>query len=123
MKKLFTKPFKIGPAKEAQPPPKPQSTLPATTHTTVSLQPKFMLPPVPHPCPYEHIAIVATSNGLLLRPQLPKGVLPESHVRIAWGKEGQIEDVHDSGEIDGVDWSESAIVYGIVGILNLFAGE
>ncbi|GJE90764.1 SacI homology domain-containing protein [Phanerochaete sordida] len=119
MKKLFTKPFK----KEAPPPPKPPSTLPQTTHAIPALQPKFTLPPVPHPCPHEYLAILPSHDGLLLRPHLPKGVLPESHVRIAWGKEGLIEEIHTDGEGDGLDWSESVIVYGILGIITLFTAS
>lgn len=119
MKKLFTKPFK----KEAPPSPKPPSALPATTHAIPALQPKFMLPPTPHPCPHEHIAILASHEGLLLRPHLPQGVLPESHVRIAWGKEGLIQEIQTDGEGGGLDWSESVVVYGIVGIMSLFTGD
>ena len=123
MKKLFTKPFKLAPAKEDQQPPKPQSTLPATTHTTAALQPKFTLPPMPHPCPHEYLAILATTHGLLLRPRLPRGIHPESHVRIPWDKVSEIEEVLNDGEGDGWDWSESVVVYGIIGILNLFTGD
>ena len=97
--------------------------LPTTTHTTAALQPKFTLPPVPHPCPHEHVAIVASNEGLLLRPHLEHGALAGSHVRIAWGKEGVIEEVQDNGEYECVDWNESVIVYGILGILRLFSGE
>lgn len=119
MKKLFTKPFK----KEAPPQPKPPSTLPTTTHTIPALQPRFTLPPTPHPCPHEHIAILASPEGLLLRPHLPQGVLPESHVRIAWGKEGLVEEIQTDGEGGGLNWAESVVVYGIVGIMNLFTGD
>lgn len=124
MKKFFTKPpFKLGPARAPQPQnTTPQSTLPLTTHTTTVLSPKFTLPAVPHPCPHEHIALLATAEGLLLRPYLSKGTLPESHVRIAWGKEGLVEEIHNNGEDEG-DWSEGVVVYGLVGILNLFTGD
>lgn len=124
MKKLFTKPFKLGPTKEEiKPTPKPQSMLPTTTHTTAALQPKFTLPPTPHPCPHEYLAILATSGGLLLRPRLPRGIHPESHVKIAWGKAGEIEEIQNDGESDDLDWSQSVVVYGIIGILNLFTGD
>ncbi|EKM55175.1 uncharacterized protein PHACADRAFT_184007 [Phanerochaete carnosa HHB-10118-sp] len=119
MKKLFTKPFK----KQALPSPKPPSALPATTHAIPALQPKFTLPPSPHPCPHEYIAILASPEGLLLRPHLLQGVLPESHVRIAWGKEGLIQEIQTDGAGDGLDWSESVVVYGIVGIMSLFTAS
>ena len=92
-----------------------------TAHTT-GLQPKFIVPPLPHPCPLEHIAILATPNGLLLRPHLKDGTTrPESHVRIAWGKDAKVEEVATTGDDEG-DWADSVVVYGIIGILNLFTG-
>ena len=122
MKKLFTKPFKKDTPTAPVPRP-PSIVLPTSTHTvTAPLQPKFTLPPVPHPCPHEHIAIVANSEGLLLRPHLLGSSQPVSHIQIAWGKEGAIDEVQDEGE-SNVDWSESVIVYGLIGILNLFAGK
>jgi len=39
-------------------------------------------------------------------------------VRVGWGREGSVELV--MGE--GVDWGSSAVVYGIVGILQLTFG-
>ena len=55
--------------------------------------------------------------------QVQQGVLPESHVRIAWGKDGHIEEIQTDGEGEGLNWSESVVVYGIVGIMNLFTGD
>ncbi|CCM00021.1 uncharacterized protein FIBRA_02047 [Fibroporia radiculosa] len=95
----------------------------STAPHTTSLQPKYVLPPLPHPCPYEHIAVLATSGGLLLRPHFQSEVDPESYVRIAWGKAGDVEEVLYSEDIDGVDWSESVVVYGVVGILSLFSAS
>ena len=46
----------------------------------------------------------------------------ESHVRISWGKDGKVEEIASSGDDCGEDWSESVVVYGIVGILTLFTG-
>ncbi len=90
------------------------------THTT-GLQPKFTVPPLPHPCPHEHISVLATSQGLLLRPHLKNGH-SESHVRISWGKEAKVEEIHNDGESEEADWSDSVIVYGLIGVLNLFTG-
>jgi phosphatidylinositol 4-phosphatase len=98
------------------PPPVPHSALP---HHPTGLQPSYAVPPLPHPYPHEHIAIIASKGGLLLRPHLPGLDHPASHVRISWGKTMSIEEVE--GESD-VDWSESVVVYGIIGTLGLFTG-
>ena len=95
--------------------------MPLNTHST-GLQPKFLVPPLPHPCPHEHIAVLATPKGLLLRPHLGNGARPESHVRVSWGKEAKVEEIPNAGDEDGADWSECVVVYGIIGILNLFTG-
>lgn len=124
MKKLFTKPFKFPTTKSAAPASVPPPVLaPVPTAHTTTLQPKFIVPPTPHPCPYEYIAIVATKQGLLLRQYLQDGTRPGSQVRIAWGKEGKVEEIPIGDGDDGVDWSDNVIVYGIVGILTLFTGK
>ncbi|KAH9930723.1 SacI homology domain-containing protein [Fomitopsis serialis] len=84
-------------------PVNPVSTAPGGSHAT-GLQPKYVLPPLPHPCPHEHIAIIATDRGLLLRPHFLSETHVESYVCIPWGKNATVEDV---------------VVYGIVGILTL----
>jgi hypothetical protein len=86
------------------------------------LHPQFVAPPVPHPCPHDHIALLVTKDGLLLRPHMPGLVHAERHVRITWGKNVKVEDLDGDGEAEGHDWSESVIIYGIVGILELFSG-
>ncbi|KIJ17485.1 inositol-polyphosphate 5-phosphatase [Paxillus involutus ATCC 200175] len=93
---------------------------PAPT-TNVGLQPSSIVPPVPHPHPHEHIAIIATDEGLIMRPHAP-GLQPGSHVRVSWGKAPKIEELHWQGDGGGssVDWASSIIIYGIVGILDLF---
>jgi phosphatidylinositol 4-phosphatase len=94
-----------------------------TTHTT-GLLPKDVLPPVPHPRPYDHIALLVTSGGLLLRPHLEAPTArPVSHVRISWGNPVKVEELEGDGEGDGMAWNESVIVYGIVGILELFSSS
>lgn len=93
---------------------------PPVVHTT-GLQPKYVVPPVPHPNTYEHIAIVASKTGLLLRPHINGLVRTESHVKINWGLAGKIEEVEGDGERNA-DWSKAVIVYGIIGTLDLFSG-
>jgi hypothetical protein len=97
----------------------------AMAHTPV-LQPKYVVPPVPHPCPHDHLAILATEDGLLIRPHIPGQVGErivgfESHVRVSWGKSVKVEEVTSCGE--NYDWTDSAIIYGIVGILELYSSE
>ncbi|KAI9057938.1 hypothetical protein FKP32DRAFT_1582863 [Trametes sanguinea] len=124
MKRLFSKTFKApAPAVKSSQPP---VAIPATTnpplHTT-GLQPKDTLPPVPHPCPYEYISVLATSEGLLLRPRLPGHTeqLSESEVKVEWGKGGKVEAL--SPDAIAANWDESVVVYGIVGFLELYAAS
>jgi len=93
---------------------------------TVGLKPKYLVPPIPHPCPYDHLALLVTKEGLLIRQHIPghdrKTGKLNSYVRIAWGKPVQVEEVVDSTNAGDVDWSDSVIVYGIIGVLELFSG-
>ena len=98
MKRLFSKTFKTNPLAVKSAPAvgaNPATTNPPLHHT--GLQPKDMLPPVPHPCPYEYISVVATAEGLLLRPRHPgqsQAQDPaEDEVKVEWGKGGQVETV------------------------------
>ena len=77
------------------------------------------MPPTPHP-PLDHIAVLITSEGLLLRHHT-LGVAPESHVKIAWGRQVVVTEQAGNGDSAG-NWSESVVVYGIVGILELLEG-
>ncbi|KAI0345325.1 hypothetical protein BDW22DRAFT_1426997 [Trametopsis cervina] len=127
MKKLLSRQFKFPPTRSntsSVPPTATPTTSsnPPPVHTT-ALQPKFILPPIPHPAPYEYIAIIATPEGLLLRPHLQDGTRPESHVRIAWGKEGKVEEIKNDSDKDDVDWSNAVVVYGIIGIMTLFTAS
>jgi phosphatidylinositol 4-phosphatase len=84
------------------------------------LPPRDIVPPVPHPC-HDHIALLVTKEGLLLRPQLPGLSVSQNYARIRWGKDVEVEELEgDSNE--GHNWAESVIVYGIVGVLELFSG-
>ncbi|KAH8106812.1 SacI homology domain-containing protein [Cristinia sonorae] len=120
VKRLFLKPFKAKPVQQPSPPV--PAGVQQTAHTT-GLQPKFVVPPVPHPCPHEYLSIIASPAGLLLRPHLSGRVKPESHIRVAWGKEGLVEEIQNSGEGDGLDWADAVIVHGVLGILNLFTAS
>ena len=126
MKRFFTKALK--PAADSKPaadlPHEASSSDPTpmpAAHTT-GLQPKFTVPPLPHPCPHEYLAVLATPSGLLLRPHIKHGTRPVSHIRIGWGKEAKVEEIDNPGDDDGIDWSESVVIYGIIGVLSLSAG-
>jgi len=105
MKRLFSKSTKA-------PSPVPASA-PALIQAP-KLQPAYVVPPVPHPCPYENIVLLATPDGLLLRPYLS----PSSYVRITWSKHPSIKESDGDGDYN---WDDSVIVYGIVGILDLYS--
>ena len=106
------------PGQTTSPRPGVQRTLAAHTTASTGLQPKYTVPPVPHPCPYDHIAVLVASDGLLLRPHFDPPTRPESHLRIAWGKPAKVESLD---EAEGLDWSNAVIIYGLVGILELFS--
>jgi hypothetical protein len=87
------------------------------------LDPKYTVPPVPHPIPYQHLEILVSSQGLLLRPHIPGSSDAGSYVRISWGLAGKIELIEDvAPKGTGLDWSKAAVVYGVLGSLDLFTG-
>ncbi len=43
-------------------------------------------------------------------------------MRISWGKDVVVEELNGDGEGIGADWTEAAIVYGVLGFLKLFSG-
>ncbi|KAI1794623.1 SacI homology domain-containing protein [Ganoderma leucocontextum] len=126
MKRLLSKTFKANPL---APKPSPAAAVtgnPATTNPPVhhtGLQPKDTLPPVPHPCPYEYISVVATTEALLLRHRHPGQAedSAEDEVKIEWGKGGKVKLV--AGGTVKADWEESVVVYGIVGFLELYSAS
>lgn len=92
----------------------------STSHTT-GLQPKYIVPPVPHPCPHDHMSLLATKEGLLIRPFTSGSV---AHVRISWGKAVRVEEIaSNSGGDAAAEWAKAVIVYGIIGFLELFSGS
>ncbi|KAF8447889.1 SacI homology domain-containing protein [Boletus edulis BED1] len=88
--------------------------------TCVGLKPSFVLPPIPHPHPYEHIAIIATDEGLAMRPYLTGPSHSLSYVRIPWGKHPNVQELQHDGNDSSIDWKSSVVIYGIVGIMELF---
>ncbi|THH10834.1 hypothetical protein EW145_g1054 [Phellinidium pouzarii] len=83
------------------------------------LRPKFIVPPVPHPTPYHRLAILATEDGLLLRPIIPGGSSPSSCVRIPWGCNFGVEELSTDTGSEDYDWDGAAVVFGVLGCLNL----
>ena len=99
------------------------NSLPGQPVTAPGLHPGFSLPPIPHPCPHDHLALLVSGDGLLIRPHVPGSPFvnsfPYSYLRISWGKSNKIEQF-EKLERDNLDWTESVIVYGIAGIVELF---
>lgn len=126
MKRLFGKPLRsfslASKSTEAAPArlsmPLNQPTI--TGHTT-GLRPKDIVPPVPHPCPHDHLTLLVTKEGLLIRPYTPELSGSTAHVQIAWGKAVRVEEINSSGA-DEAEWEKGVIVYGVIGILELFSG-
>ena len=87
------------------------------------LPPKFVVPPVPHPRPHDHIALLPTQDGLLLRPHIAGQCESDHYVRITWGKIPEIEESPGAVQNSNVNWAVTIIVYGIVGIIELFTGS
>lgn len=107
------------PAATPTPAPVPAPVTNTLAHTT-HLQPKYTVPAVPHPRPHDHIAILATPDALLLRPHFHGSEQPHPYVHIAYGKHYKVEEREDNGEGHGVEWASAAVVYGIVGIIDLY---
>ncbi|KAL1677413.1 SacI homology domain-containing protein [Schizophyllum commune] len=95
---------------------------PTVAHTT-GLQAKFVIPPVPHPAPYHYLCLLARPEGLLVRPHLPGEGHDDlqSYVRVPWGSPVKAEEVQVD-EKNKIDWSQGAVVYGLLGSLDLFSG-
>ena len=95
---------------------------------TSDLQRKYSIPAVPHPCPHDHLVLVSTKEGLLIRPQVPgkhKEAVNNSIplVRLKWRKEIVVEEINGSAEgHSGINWAnDGVVVYGIVGVLELYS--
>ena len=85
-----------------------------------SLQPGPSFPCIPSPCLHDHLALLVSRDGLLIRPHIPGSPsLPYSYLRVSWGKSNKIEQLEKLEE-DDLDWTEGVVVYGIGGIVELF---
>lgn len=111
-------------------PPVQKESLDSSLSTGVGVHPRldFQLPPVPHPTPYYRIALIAASDGLLLRPVISGVLKPHAFVRIPWGNDIQPEEINYGPESANVNtteasWNDAAVVYGILGCVRLTAGE
>jgi|SRR6266478_545251 len=116
MKRFFSKSSKNQPSTSAV---SPHNDLVRTPE----LPPKFIVPPVPHPRPHDHIAVLPTQDGLLLRPHIAGQGESDRYVRITWGKIPEIEELQGAMQGANVNWAPAMIVYGIIGILELFTGS
>ena len=124
MKRLLakaSKPFGFQPTPQSNNQPQAHVPIPTLPHT-IGLQPKFVVPAVPHPYPHTHLAILVSKEGLLIRPHILGSGKDQTEylpcVRVSWGKSVKVEEIELSEKLD---WSESVVVYGIVGILELFS--
>lgn len=113
-----------------------------TPHITTGLPTKYTVPAVPHPCPHDHLAIGVAREGLLIRPYDPRtswnalDAEPSSFLKVSW-RTAEVVELHHNGErrskshsrnesesttlLEQVNWDEAVIVYGIVGVLELFS--
>jgi phosphatidylinositol 4-phosphatase len=126
MKSLFgktLKPFALSKAGEShsQPLISVPTLLGSASHTT-GLQPKYLVPPVPHPCPHNYLSLLVTKDGLLIRPYTAGLSGSAAHVRIGWGKSVRVEETTSEDGADEAEWESSVVVYGVIGILELFSG-
>jgi phosphatidylinositol 4-phosphatase len=126
MKQFFKLAGAPGPKQTTSKPTPPTPVKPAhlgPLPNRTGLDPKYTVPPVPHPIPYQHLDISVSSQGLLLKPHIPGFSRTESYVRISWGLAGKVELVENAASRDPeLDWSKGVVVYGILGSLDLFTG-
>ncbi|KAF7305034.1 hypothetical protein MKEN_01218400 [Mycena kentingensis (nom. inval.)] len=122
MKRLFAfkRPVSVSSTPAVSPTPSHLNS--TSAQPTSGLLPKFTLPPFPHPTVHDHIAVLPTPQGLLIRAHLPTegDPGPPTHLRVSWGKLTRVEEVDGDGD---ADWTESVIVYGIVGVLELLTAS
>ncbi|CCO27722.1 hypothetical protein BN14_01709 [Rhizoctonia solani AG-1 IB] len=121
---LFNKRF----SRQQQPPPPPPAQPPADLHPRAfnasaegHLPLKLTAPPVPHPSPYARLILHASSEGLLVRPDVPSRQCA-SYVCVSWnggGPGGAGVDVSLVTSKDGARW-EGPVVYGVVGLITIY---
>jgi hypothetical protein len=119
-----SKPFGFSMTPSPMTPPPIHLSNPTVPHTT-GLQPKFVVPAVPHPYPHTYLSILVTKEGLLIRPHVFGSVIDQTEwlpcIRVSWGKSVKVEEIERHQLSEKLDWNEGVIVYGIVGILELFS--
>ncbi|CEL51652.1 Phosphatidylinositide phosphatase SAC2 OS=Danio rerio GN=inpp5f PE=3 SV=1 [Rhizoctonia solani AG-1 IB] len=121
---LFNKRF----SRQQQSPPPPPVQPPADLHPRAfnasaegHLPLKLTAPPVPHPSPYARLILHASSEGLLVRPDVPSRQCA-SYVCVSWnggGPGGAGVDVSLVTSKDGARW-EGPVVYGVVGLITIY---
>ncbi|KAG1877755.1 SacI homology domain-containing protein [Suillus subalutaceus] len=92
----------------------------ATSSVKTSTPAELPMAGLPHLNPHEHIALLASEDGLLMRPHRAGPPYPASYVRVSWGKTANIAELPSDGGSPSVDWKESVVIYGIVGLMTLF---
>ncbi|KAG8217578.1 hypothetical protein J3R82DRAFT_5729 [Butyriboletus roseoflavus] len=68
------------------------------------------------------LPLLPQTEGLVMRPHLPGLSHPLSYVRVPWGKHPNVQELRRDGSDSSLDWKSSVVVYGIVGIMELFNG-
>src|ERR1700742_4316090 len=99
MKRFFSKSSKNPPSTPA---------VPVNNHAvdhTLALQPTPVVPPASYPRPHDHITILPTQDGLLLRPHIACQGESDLYVRITWGKVPEIKEFHGSAPTTGINWT------------------
>ncbi|TDL25045.1 hypothetical protein BD410DRAFT_718891 [Rickenella mellea] len=115
MKKLFRK-------SQGSPAPVPIQKIvhPSDSVFPTSLPPKYTIPAIPHPC-HHKLSVLVTKEGLLLRPIVDGVNSVGAHLRLGWGKHVQLEELHGDGDGEGTDWTQAAVIFGILGTMQLFS--
>ena len=126
MKRLLTKAsrsFGFSSTPQSNSPPSPSSPTHPSNSTLTVPHTTGLQPTVPQPYPHTHLAILVAKEGLLIRPHPPGSNQTEwlPCVRVSWGKSVKVEEIESRQLSEKLDWNEAVIVYGIVGILELFS--
>lgn len=110
-------------SKPLEPPAMVAAVTPNIYSSGIGLKPRDILPAVPHSYPYHCISVLASKDGLLLRPDLQRDAQPTNHVCVAWGQDVIVEEREGDGSSPGHDWSGAAVVFGVLGVVKLFSCE
>ena len=96
------------------------ATAPFNAGHTITLGPKFSVPPVPHPSPHSRIAILAADKGLLLRPVIPGASHTGTCIQIRWGKGIDVTEVQQDFGDSSLSWDDAVTIEGVLGFLKLY---